>query len=240
MEMETGLKLSPRLEKVAGFVLPGEPAADIGSDHAYLPIYLVRNGIVPSAVAVEVHPSPWQSSLDQVHLHQLEDKIQVRLGDGFAPLAPGEVATAVVAGMGARTIIHILSHGQAILPTLKRLVLQPMAGVAELRQWLYDRGFCLVDEELVQEGEQFYFILAAEKGETKPLSPWEREFGPILLAKRHPLLVPYLERLIRQQERILLSLQRGVSAKAGKERRAAEGRLNLLREVMKWLSTAND
>lgn len=236
--METEVKLSPRLQAVAGLVLPGEPVADIGSDHAYLPIYLVQKGLVPSAVAVEVHPGPWERAAAQVRLHRLEDKIQVRLGDGFAPLAPGEVTTAVIAGMGARTIIRILRQGQALLPTLKRLVLQPMGGVPAVRQWLHDHGFYLVDEELVLEGEQFYFILGAERGEIKPLSGWEQEFGPVLLAKRHPLLVPYLERLIRQEERVLASLQRGVSAKAGEKKQAAVARLNRLKEVMRWLSSA--
>lgn len=233
---ETGIKLSPRLKAIAGLVVAGEPMADIGSDHAYLPIYLVKNRIVPSAVAVEVRPGPWKRAATQVSLHGLADKIEVRLGDGLSPLKKGEAATVVLAGMGARTITRILSNAEEILPSFKRLVIQPMAEVSLVRQWLYEHGFHLFDEELVQEGEHYYFILAAETGQKKLPSPLELEFGPILLAKKHPLIYPYVDKLWRQEERVLSALQQAVSVKANQEKQAVEKRLNQLKEVMKWLS----
>lgn len=236
--METGIKLSPRLGAIAGLVIAGKPMADIGSDHAYLPVYLVKNRIVPSAVAVEVRPGPWKRAATQVNLHGLADKIEVRLGDGLAPLEPGEVATVVLAGMGARTITRILSNAKALLPSVKRLIIQPMAEVPLVRQWLYEHGFHLTGEELVQEGEHYYFILVAEEGEEKLPSSLELEFGPILLAKKHPLMYPYVNKLTRQEERILSALQPADSVKANREKQAVEKRLDQLKEVMKWLSGA--
>src|SRR5690606_22188746 len=117
-------------------------------------------------------------------------------------------------------------NAKAILPSIKRLVIQPMAEVSLVRQWLYENGYHLTDEELVQEGEHYYFILAAEEGKEKLPSSLELEFGPILLAKKHPLIFPYVDKLVRQEERVLSALQQAVSLKANQEKQAVEKRLN--------------
>jgi tRNA (adenine22-N1)-methyltransferase len=232
------VKLTPRLKAVAGLVLPGQPMADIGSDHGYLPLYLVSKGIVPSAIAVEVRQGPWAKADHQVRLHGLERKIEVRLGDGLKPLKPGEVATAALAGMGTQTMIKILTESMPIVNRLKRLVLQPMAEIPVLREWLYRHHFHLTHEELVREGDRYYVVMAAGLGHKPMPSVTELEVGPLLIANRHPLLVPYLAKTIRQDEQVLLELKNITTEKAIRQQQLLEKRLEELKEVMTWLSCA--
>lgn len=238
MQNDSLVKLTPRLKAVANLVLPGQPMADIGSDHGYLPLYLVSQGIVPAAIAVEVKPGPWSRADRQVRFHGLEEKIQVRLGDGLKPLEPGEVATAVLAGMGTQTIIKILTEAMAVAQKLKRLVLQPMVEIPLLREWLYQHHFHLTHEELVQEGNRYYVVMAVQAG-YRPMPPAvELSVGPILMANRHPLLKPYLAKAIEQDEQILQELSRVNTTKTARQRQLIAKRLEERKEVMKWLSCA--
>jgi tRNA (adenine22-N1)-methyltransferase len=238
LQNDSLVKLTPRLKAVADMVLPGQPMADIGSDHGYLPLYLVNQGIVPSAIAVEVRQGPWAKADHQVRLHGLERKIQVRLGDGLKPLQPGEVASAVLAGMGAQTIVKILTESMSIVNGLKRLVLQPMAEIPALREWLYRHHFHLTHEELVREGDRYYVVMAVQAGHRPMPSAIELEVGPLLIANRHPLLKPYLAKTIRQDEQVLLELKNVDTEKAIRQRKLLEKRLEELKEVMTWLSCA--
>ncbi len=103
------MKLSKRLATIAALVPPGGRLADIGTDHAYLPVYLVTEGIVPSAVAGEVNEGPFRAAGEALARVGLADRISLRFGDGLAVLAPGEADTAVIAGMGGQTIVDILA-----------------------------------------------------------------------------------------------------------------------------------
>lgn len=238
MQNDGLVKLTPRLKAVADLVLPGQPMADIGSDHGYLPIYLVTQKIVPSAIAVEVRQGPWTKAHHQVRLYGLEEQIQVRLGDGLTPLQPGEVATAVLAGMGTQTIIKILIESMSVAQELERLVLQPMVEIPVLREWLYHHDFHLTHEELVREGDRYYVVMAARAGYRPIPSPIELEIGPILMANRHPLLQPYLAKDIEQTKQVLLELKNINTEKATGQRQLLEKRLGKLKEVMRWLSCA--
>lgn len=232
------MKLTPRLEAIAHLVLPGQPMADIGSDHAYLPLYLVKGEIVPYAIAVEVRQGPWAKAERLIRLHDLAGKIEVRLGDGLQPLQPGEIATAVLAGMGAQTIIEVLSVAELVLQSLQRLVIQPMVEVALVREWLYSHDWHLIDEELVQEGERYYVVLVAEPGAESLPPKISLELGPKLLAKKHPLLKPYINKLINKNRQILEALERAKSEKAFKHQRELQNKIAAMEEVMRWLSCA--
>lgn len=148
--------LSPRLLRLAELAPPGKVLADIGTDHAYLPSYLVKNQLIPRAIASDIHAGPIEAARKQVRDALLEDQIQVRMGDGLATIAPGEVSALVVAGMGAGTIQGILAKGETVLQGVTHLVLQPLEGAAGLRRWLGKKGWTLVQEDLVAEGHRIY------------------------------------------------------------------------------------
>ncbi len=158
------VKLSKRLERIAAKVPPGSKLADIGSDHALLPVRLVQQERIAFAVAGEVNPGPWEAAKKQVERAGLEDRIDVRLGDGLEVIRPGEVNVITIAGMGGALIVRILSMGIGKLAGVDRLILQPNVGEDHVRRWLHDRQWHLASEEILEEDEKIYEILEFVRG----------------------------------------------------------------------------
>ena len=110
--------LSARLQAVAGLVTDGYRLADIGTDHAYIPIWLVKTGRIPGAVAADINKGPLKRAMEHIRANGLESRIDIRLSDGFAALTPGEVQSAVLAGMGGGLMIRILKEGIRVVECL--------------------------------------------------------------------------------------------------------------------------
>lgn len=157
------LKLSKRLQTIADLVAPGARVADIGSDHALLPTYLVQTGRSPSAIAGELNAGPLAAAKKQVKEAGLEAKIDVRQGDGLDVLQAGEADAVTIAGMGGSLMATILSRGAAAgkLDGVRELVLQPNVGEELVRSWLLDEGWLLTAEEIVEEDGRWYEVLRA-------------------------------------------------------------------------------
>ena len=134
--MAKKLELTPRLRLLADWVPPGARLADVGTDHAYLPVWLVQNGVCPAAIAADLRPGPLEAARRHVAAAGLEDRISLRLGDGLAPVFPGEADDIVIAGMGGETIAAILSAADWLADARLRLVLQPMSRAEETRRGL--------------------------------------------------------------------------------------------------------
>jgi tRNA (adenine22-N1)-methyltransferase len=158
------IQLSKRLEAVASLVRSGSAVADIGSDHALLPVYLIQSGVASKAVAGEVNAGPLQAARKQVEESGLTEKISVRMGNGLEAVAAGEVDTITIAGMGGGTIVDILSRGAAEgkLQGVSRLVLQPNIGERLVREWLIKNGWELKEERILEEDGIIYEVLAAD------------------------------------------------------------------------------
>lgn len=179
--------ISRRLQQVAAFVPEGARLLDVGSDHAYLPIYLMEKGIIQHAIAGEVVEGPFQSAQKNVATHGLSQQIEVRLANGLAAFeAEDQVDTIVIAGMGGRLIADILAAGQKKLTSVKRLILQPNNREDELRAWLSENAFFLVTELMLEEAGKFYEILVAEKGQ-QSLTNQQLRFGPHLVVEKSPV-----------------------------------------------------
>jgi len=157
--MKEAPSLSPRLKALAKLIPPGQRVADIGTDHAALPIYLVETGLASYVVATEKAPGPYQVALNRVTATGLNRQIAVRLGDGLATIEQGEIDVLVLAGMGAKTIIEILEKEPAKAENANRILAQPMTGAEKLRAWLRKKGYVLFDEDIVREGRRLYEIL---------------------------------------------------------------------------------
>ncbi|MDR7867234.1 MAG: class I SAM-dependent methyltransferase [Sporomusaceae bacterium] len=196
------MKLSKRLATIAALVPPGSRLADIGTDHAYLPVYLVSEGIVPSAVAGEVNQGPFRAAGEALARVGLTDRIDLRFGDGLAVLAPGEVDTAVIAGMGGPTIVEILDARPEVTASLSCLVLQPMLGGGVVRRWLASAGWHIVAEALVEEDGRLYEVIAAAPGAAEEYEEILLDIGPLLWARRHPLLGTHVAALLAQARRV--------------------------------------
>jgi tRNA (adenine22-N1)-methyltransferase len=189
------IEISQRLQTIGDMVKKGHRVADIGSDHAYLPTYLIQKEIATFCVAGEVNHGPWQSAARQVKSAGLTDKIDVRLGDGLAVLTPGEVDTVCIAGMGGSLMVTILDAGKEKLEGVSQLLLQPNVAAPQVRRWLWENGWQLSREAILEEDDIIYEILEAVPG--NPNVPYEHqdksreelfEIGPYLWKEKSPVL----------------------------------------------------
>lgn len=184
------VRIPPRLTSVADLVVIGESVADIGSDHALLACYLVGEGHCPWAICGELGNGPYYRTLEAVRTYGLENLIQVRQGNGLEVLAYGEVSTVVLAGLGGNTIVDILSMSPVKTQSFKRLVLQPMNALLEIRRLASINGWKIERETVVQDGD-FYvnLVLNPQYKQTYKLSEAELRWGPLLMKNVAELVV---------------------------------------------------
>ena len=188
------ISLSTRLMACAGFVNKGDRVADIGCDHGYLSIHLLTTGIARSCIASDVAKGPLQSAMDNARKFGVQDNITFHLSDGVQNI-PQDFDTLVCAGMGADTIMSILSAA----PWLKegyRLILQCQSKRPELRKWLYDHGFAIRRETLAQDGKFYYPVMEIVYAPGERLSGAEYYITPALRASGSPLLPAFYDRVV--------------------------------------------
>lgn len=185
-------RLSDRLKAVANMITPGIPVADIGCDHAYLPIYLAREDISPHIIACDINAGPIERARENIRDVDLDGRIEVRWGDGLSVLKPGEAGSVVMAGMGGRLMMRILGEGADVLSQVSEIIMEPQSEVAELRHFLQDNGYRIISENMVCEDEKFYPVIKAVHGKMN----WDREiyfrYGKILLREENPVLHEFL------------------------------------------------
>lgn len=193
-----------RLERVAAHVPAGARLADIGSDHGYLPVALMRRGSIAAAVAGEVALTPFRSAERTVRENDLDQLITVRMADGLAAIQPEDGITAIsICGMGGETIRDILDSGKAHLSGDERLVLQPNGGEQPLRQWLMDNGYCILSEEVLRENRFDYEVIVAERAGPVTYTAEELYFGPLQMKARSPAFLLKWRRMLRHKQQTL-------------------------------------
>lgn len=190
------IPISRRLECCGQMIVPGAAVADIGTDHGYLPIWLIRNGICATVYAADLRPKPLEKAQENARSFGVAEQIHFRLSDGLACFDGSEADTIVCAGMGGDLIIHILSAAKWLRQEKYTLILQPQSSGQDLRRWLGEQGFTIIREHLVQEGGFFYTVMAAKFGRPMHLTPGQQFLSPWLLAERSPLLPRQMDRLI--------------------------------------------
>ena len=156
------ITLDKRLSAVAALVRPGSRLADIGTDHAYLPVHLVQAGVCPSAIASDIGAGPLEAARHTVTENELLSEIALRLGDGLATVSADEVEDIAIAGMGGETIAAILETAPWVQDRRLRLILQPMTRTEDLRRWLLSHGFTILEEHLICDRHHLYPVMAAE------------------------------------------------------------------------------
>ena len=159
---EIMITLDKRPSAVAALVRQGSRLADIGTDHAYLPVHLVQAGVCPSAIASDIGAGPLDAARRTVTENGLTSEIALRLGDGLSTVTDQEVDDVAIAGMGGETIVAILEAAPWVQNEGIRLILQPMTRAEDLRRWLLHNGFSILEEHLIRDKHHLYPVLAAE------------------------------------------------------------------------------
>lgn len=223
--------LSPRLQMVADFVPPCACAADIGTDHGYLPIWLLQNGVIRSAIAADIHAGPLANARQSAAAYDLEERFRFVQADGlrFPDAQAADVVT--IAGMGGETICAILAAAPWLRQE-KQLVLQPQSKVPELTDWLWRNGFTIEDAALCRDAGKRYLALRV-LGQTAA-QPYTVE--QLLLRRRDPLLPEHLTEEIRRQTRARAGMAHAKQIPAT-ELAALDARLSQLQACLKEVQT---
>ena len=187
------LQLQPRLHLLASLIPDGSHLADVGTDHGYVPVYLLQRGLIESAIASDIGAEPLQHAKNTAMEYDV-DGIDFRLCPGLDAIAPEECDTILIAGMGGETIITILENA----PWTKRgehlLLLQPMTKVEMLRKWLADNGYTFTGERLVFDKDHLYPIMMVRGGSQEKLTLGQ-QYGGVMLDS-DPLYGEYLDERI--------------------------------------------
>ena len=253
------MRLSERLERVVSFVKPCASAADIGTDHALVPVELVRRGIVKKAIAMDVRPGPLSRAKEQISRAGLSDQIEPRLSDGLAALKPQEAETVIIAGMGGELIIRILTEGRHMWDSVAQWVLSPHSEVFKVRGWLLENGFSIEKEDMVCEDGKYYVLMDVKRAEAEAGAETEAGegtgaetglktespardakfvrllYGDSLIRERNPVLAQYL----KEEEQMLMEREASLRQSAKGSLRAAE-RLKETETRLKWNREVQD
>lgn len=227
------MELSKRLQAVADLVSEGQVVADVGTDHGYIPIYLLEAGKCEKAIAMDVNNGPLLRAKEHIAEHGLTQSIQVKLSNGVKALSAGECDCVVVAGMGGALAVKIMEEGREVFNSLKEFVLQPQSELVKVRQYLWENGYCVVDEDMVLEDGKFYPMMKVQSGSSDSYTQIELRYGRELLTKKHPILKMFLEKEMQTKEMILKNLESESGEHIENRRKELQEELLLVKEALK-------
>ncbi|MBQ8392598.1 MAG: SAM-dependent methyltransferase [Clostridia bacterium] len=203
------ITLSKRLSAAASLVRSGAVCADIGTDHAYIPISLVSENRVTHVIASDVNEGPIRIAKENIKSCGLEDKITVTVANGLDGIEKYSPTDILICGMGGELIVKILNASEYIKKQGVRLILQPMTSVKELREYLKN-GFNIVEEIIALDSNKLYQIICAEyDGKKREYTDAELELGKINIAKKEPLFYELHKRLVEKRKKRLNGLKEG-------------------------------
>lgn len=228
------MKLSDRLLTIADFVPKNSIVIDIGTDHGYIPVYLIKNNISKKVIATDISEESLLKGITIIKEEFLEDKIETRVGDGFHVLKPFEADTAIIAGMGGPLIVDIIDKRKDISRTITNFILQPMVGSDKLRRYLYNNSFKIIDEKLVKEGENFYEIIYAKEGKQYVEKDIFFDIGKKLIENKDPLLEKFINYKIKGAKDILKKIENIRSVNAMERKKALQKKIDEYQEVLRF------
>lgn len=196
------MQLSKRLYAVAKLAQGSRYLADVGTDHGYVPIYLVKEAGLEHAIAMDINRGPLERAQNNIRLYGLEDKIETRLSDGVDKLRPGEADTVVIAGMGGALTMNILQQGKEVLSAVETLVLQPQSELFLVRRFLHENGYGIVSESMELDDGKYYPMMKVQHGEQAKWEDYEYRYGKWLIEYGHPVLKEFLEKEYRAYKAI--------------------------------------
>jgi Predicted SAM-dependent methyltransferase len=202
------MELSLRLKTIASMVDKCECVADIGTDHGYIPMYLIKKVVCRKAIASDINKGPVEKAKFNVRIEDLQDKVDCRLGAGLSTLKKGEAQGIVIAGMGGNLIRDIIEDKIDIFKEAEFAILQPVQNPEVLREYIYTKGYKIVDEELCIDENKFYEIIKIKyDNNPQAVDSIFYEVGEKLLSKNHILVKEFIEYKIKRCIKILHSIK---------------------------------
>lgn len=221
------IDLSIRMKAVADMTVTGHTVADIGCDHAFVPIYLIKNKISSHVIASDVRSGPCDIARKNIDAYGLSDVIDLRLGNGLDTIEEGEADTIIIAGMGGMLINSILDKGYKVAASAKQLILQPQSDIDKVRKHVLDKGWTIVSEDMLVDMGKYYTILNIATNPVKSdykvreadenltdLKKAYLKYGRYLIEHGNPVLKEYLLEKRAANQKLILSLHNSDSEKS--------------------------
>ncbi|WP_300257168.1 class I SAM-dependent methyltransferase [Clostridium sp.] len=229
------MELSKRLKRIAEHVDKCESVADIGTDHGYIPIYLVKEGICEKAIASDINKGPIEKAKINVAFEGVSDKVKCLLGPGLTPLKIGEVNGVILAGMGGNLTRDILLADMEKVKKYDFIILQPAQNPEVLREFLYKNDYEIIDEDLIKDEGRFYELFKVKYNENSEKlvleDELEYEVSSLLREKDHTLFKEFIEEKINRCETILSFIKEDTEA-AKKRKIGLEEKINKLKGML--------
>lgn len=228
------MQISKRLQTVASFVTDGNSVADIGTDHAYVPILLAKERKITKALAMDINKGPLERAEAHIKEQGLSDIIQTRLSDGLSAFQRGEADTIIIAGMGGALTQKILEGGREVLLGVKEFILSPQSELSHFRHFLQESGYEIVKETMLKEDEKYYTIIKAIFGQMNYTKEVEFAYGKLLLEEKNSVLKDYLQKEKKTYRKIAEQLQSAASKEQEKRKKEILHKEELLQEAQQY------
>ena len=205
---------------IVGLVPACDCAADIGTDHGYVPISLAKRGDVKKIIGMDIRKMPLEKARENIKSEGLEDKIELRLSDGAAALKEGEADVIVISGMGGSLIAKIMREREDVFKKASLLVLSPQSEIAQFRRTILLNGYDIKEESVLEEDGKYYFLMTVSFDDVlhDDYSDEELAYGRTGLIKKDPVLREYIKRDIRLSEDVLKKLEGKTGLSADEKR----------------------
>lgn len=227
--------LSERLQQVANLVEKCSVAADIGTDHAYIPIWLIKNNICDYVIAADISKGSCQKATNNIELHNLSEKIEVRCGDGLtvADKHKDTIDCIIISGMGGLLTLSVLNSNMDVVCNAKQLILQPQKDMDKVRKFVIDNGFYICDEKFLKENNKFYTVINVKKGKSESYDEKDLMFGKFAVRQKSAEFKEYLYLEMNKLNNAIKSISQNI----GKNNRYDElsKMLTLYEEVYKCM-----
>lgn len=224
------MMIDERLKYAADYII-GDQMADIGSDHAYLPIYSIQNNIVESAICGEVVEGPYHSTLKNIEVYGLADKIEARLGDGLKILSEKDkVDTITICGMGGPLIASIIKEGFGNVNGHPRLILQANNFTYPIREAVTGLSYSITHEKVLKLGKHYYEVIVCDyQKNNAALTHKEMTFGPVNLTVRDDEFITKVE----WEHAHMVRIYNGITGdKSSDKKEEVKAEIKLLEEVL--------
>jgi tRNA (adenine22-N1)-methyltransferase len=222
------INIRGRLLTIASIVGRCKKPADVGTDHAYIPIYLVQSGKCDYAIATDIKKGPLKKAAKNIEKYKLSDRIELRLGNGIEPIQKGECDAFIISGIGGVVITEIIKTSVDVLKEANTIILQPTYYDEVLREYLLNSGFCIETESLVRDEGRLYSVIKAKyDGVVRSDDDLYYYIGRALFEEKDPLLNDFLKRRIDIQTRIVHGIEKSIQ----RDEKAYLKECNLLRKM---------
>ncbi|WP_291632906.1 class I SAM-dependent methyltransferase [Clostridium sp.] len=197
------MELSIRLKAIVSMIEECNSIIDVGTDHGYVPIYLIKNGVIKNAIASDINRGPVEKAKRNITVNNVTGQIDCRLGSGLSTVKKEEVQVAIIAGMGGNLIRDILEADLDVVKHFKYMVLQPVQNAEVLREYLYSSGYDIIDEEICRDDGKFYEIIKV-KYNTKSVEVDSiyYEISKILLDKKSLTMQSFIEYKLQKYSKV--------------------------------------